>query len=372
MSAATVPFFDARAASFGVDLNACVQHVLAQGQFVLGAQVQAFERAFADYIGVAHGIGVGNGTDALVLALLALGVQPGQRVMTAANAGYYASSAIVRLGAVPQYIEVDDVRLTLSPDAVQTAFQKEKPAALIVTHLYGQMADMPALTDVCAAAGVPLVEDAAQAHGAALDGKKAGAWGALGCFSFYPTKNLGAIGDGGFVTTSNHALAERVRALRQYGWLRCKYEVALAGGMNSRLDELQAAVLLEKLPLLDAANAARRAIADCYNKAFAGLPVRCPPAANDGNVAHLYVLRTAQRDALRAYLLEHGIESAVHYPIADYVQPVYNGALKCVLPVTERACSEVLSLPCHPGLNAGQQQRVIEAVRVFFQRSRQC
>lgn len=372
MSTTAVPFFDAEKASLGVNLAACVQRVLARGRFVLGTQVQAFERAFADYIGVTHGIGVGNGTDALVLALQALGVQPGQRVMTAANAGYYASSAIARLGAVAQYIEVDEERLTLSPVAVQAALQKEKPAAIIVTHLYGQMADMPALTELCAGAGVPLVEDAAQAHGAALDGKKAGSWGALGCFSFYPTKNLGAIGDGGLVTTSSHALAERVRALRQYGWLRRKYEVALVGGMNSRLDELQAAVLLEKLPRLDAANAARQAVAVRYNAALAGLPVRCPYALDGSSVFHLYVLRTAQRDALRVHLQEQGVGCDVHYPIADYMQPVCERDVKQSLPVTEHACAEVLSLPCYPGFGTRQQQRVIEAVRSFFQRSGQC
>ena len=367
-----VPFFNATAAAFGVDVSASVQRVLERGQFVLGPQVQAFERAFADFIGAAHGIGVGNGTDALLLALLALDVRPGQHVLAAANAGFYGSTAIARVGALARYVEADEERLTLSVPAVQEALQKEKPAAVIVTHLYGRMADMPALTKICAAAGVPIVEDVAQAHGAQLGGRKAGAWGTLGCFSFYPTKNLGAIGDGGLVTTSDDTLAQRLRALRQYGWQERKYEVTLAGGMNSRLDELQAAVLLDKLPRLDAANAARREISARYNAAFSDLPLRCPPNAEASNVVHLYVVRSTQRDALRAHLQERGIGCDVHYPIADHLQPVYGRNGDVSLPVTERVCAEVLSLPCYPGLDATQQQRVIDVVRDFFKRSSGC
>ncbi|MBR6976246.1 MAG: DegT/DnrJ/EryC1/StrS family aminotransferase, partial [Ottowia sp.] len=320
-----------------------------------------------------HGIGVGNGTDALMLALLALDARPGQRVLTAANAGFYSSTAIARVGAVAHYVEVDENSLTLSVPAVQEALkEKEKPAALIVTHLYGRMADMLALTEICAAAGVPIVEDVAQAHGAQLGGRKAGSWGALGCFSFYPTKNLGAIGDGGLVTTSDETLAQRLRALRQYGWQQRKYEVALSGGMNSRLDELQAAVLLDKLSRLGAANAARREIAVRYNAAFSGLPLRCPPDADASNVVHLYVVRSAQRDALRTHLQERGIGCDVHYPIADHLQPVYGGNGGVSLPISERACAEVLSLPCYPGLDAAQQQRVIDAVRDFYKGGNGC
>ena len=330
-----VPFFTTQGMSFDVDLAACIQRVLEQGQFVLGPQVRAFETAFADYVGAAHAIGVANGTDALTLALRALGVGPGQRVATAANAGYYASTAIAHVGAVAQYVEVDEDSLTLSPAALAQALHgADKPAAVIATHLYGRMADMPALAALCAQARVPLVEDAAQAHGAILGGRKAGAWANVACFSFYPTKNLGAVGDGGALTTSDGALAQRLRALRQYGWQQRKYEVALPGGMNSRLDELQAAVLLAKLPLLDAANAARRTVAAHYNAAFAGLPVRCPSGLDESHVAHLYVLRTPRRDALRAHLLAQGVGCEVHYPIADHRQPVCRVESAFALPVT--------------------------------------
>lgn len=368
-----VPFFTTQGMSFDVDLAACIQRVLEQGQFVLGPQVQAFETAFADYVGAAHAIGVANGTDALTLALRALGVGPGQRVAAAANAGYYASTAIAQTGAAPHYVEVDEDSLTLAPAALAQALRgADKPAAVIATHLYGRMADMPALAALCAQARVPLVEDAAQAHGAILGGRKAGAWANVACFSFYPTKNLGAVGDGGALTTSDGALAQRLRALRQYGWQQRKYEVALPGGMNSRLDELQAAVLLAKLPLLDAANAARRAVAAHYNAAFAGLPVRCPSGLDESHVAHLYVLRTPRRDALRAHLLAQGVGCEVHYPIADHRQPVRRAESAFVLPVTEAACAEVISLPCHPALSPAQIGRVTEAVRAFFSQGGAC
>ena len=371
MSQIPVPFFTFEAACFGVDVAASVQRALAQGQLVLGPQVQAFEQAWARYVGTEHAVGVANGTDALTLALLALDVQPGQRVLTAANAGYYASAAIARVGAKPLYADVRPGCLTLDPAAVQAALQADaawRPAAVIVTHLYGRMADMPALAALCRQAGVPLVEDCAQAHGARLNGQSAGAWGALGCFSFYPTKNLGALGDGGALTTSDARLARRLRALRQYGWQERKYEVSLPGGMNSRLDELQAAVLLDKLPHLDAANARRRAVAARYRAALADLPgltLPLPPAESD--VAHLYVIRSPQRDALRAHLQAQGVGCDVHYPVPDHRQRVHAAAWQALhLPVTEAACAQALSLPCHPGLTDEQAQRVAQAVRGFF------
>ncbi|MDO5086184.1 MAG: DegT/DnrJ/EryC1/StrS family aminotransferase [Comamonadaceae bacterium] len=373
-----VPFFSAEGAAFGVDVGACVQRVAQSGWFVLGPSVHDFEAAFARYVGVPHAVGVANGTDALALALGALGVGPGARVLTAANAGYYASTAIAQRGATAHYVEVDAERLTLAPDALAAALRAGPAAAVIVTHLYGQMADMPAIAALCQAAGVPLIEDAAQAHGARCAGRAAGAWGALGCFSFYPTKNLGALGDGGAVVTADAALAERLRALRQYGWAR-KYEVTLAGGANSRLDEMQAAVLLAKLPRLDAANAARRAIAARYNAAFARLPLRCPPSLGEDFVAHLYVVRTPQRDALRAHLTAAGIGCDVHYPVPDHRQPVRRAAAEAalagaevLLPVTEAACAEVLSLPCYPGLTDAQGEQVAAAVQGFFAGATAC
>ena len=366
-----VPFFCAQGAAFGVDLSACLKQVLDSGRFVLGPQVHDFEAAFARYVGVPHTIGVANGTDALELALRALQVGPGARVVTVANAGFYATTAIAQVGAQPVYADVEPDSLTLSADALDAALRSGPVAAVVVTHLYGQRADMARLFEVCRDAHVPLIEDCAQAHGATLDGRRAGAWGALGCFSFYPTKNLGALGDGGAVVTADAALAERVRALRQYGWAR-KYHVAQAGGGNSRLDELQAAVLLAKLSRLDAANAERRAIAARYSEAFADLPLNCPPTLGADAVAHLYVVRNPQRAALQAHLHAAGVASDIHYPVPDHRQPVSVGRDMPTLPVTEAACAQVLSLPCYPGLSMAQQAQVIAAVRGFFYRLAPC
>ena len=360
-----VPFFSATGAAFGVDVGACLKQVADSGWYVLGPSVRDFEAAFAQYVGVDHAIGVANGTDAIVLALRALGVGPGQRVLTVANAGCPGSAAIAQVGAEVGWVDVDAQRLTMAPDALAAALASGPVAAVIATHLYGRMADMPAIAALCQQAGVPLIEDCAQAHGAALDGRCAGSWGRLGCFSFYPTKNLGALGDGGAVVTHDAALAERLRALRQYGWAR-KYEVTVAGGVNSRLDELQAAVLLAKLPHLPAANARRRAIAARYSAALAGLPLQCPPAPGAEHVMHLYVVRTPRRAALQTHLAARGIASDVHYPIADHLQPIWAGQPRPQLPVTEAACAQVLSLPCYPGLTDAQADAVIEAVRGFF------
>ena len=360
-----VPFFCPAGAAFGVDLGACLQRVVDSGWYVLGPRVRDFEAAFARHVGARHAVGVANGTDALTLALRALGVQPGQPVVTVANAGCYASTALAQLGAQAVYVDVEPARLTMAPAALAAALAAHPVAAVIVTHLYGQMADMPRLAALCHAAKVPLIEDCAQAHGATLNGRQAGAWGALACFSFYPTKNLGALGDGGAVLTDDQALAERLRALRQYGWTR-KYEVTVAGGANSRLDELQAAVLLAKLPHLDAANAARRAIAARYSAAFADLPLTCPPPPGPDHVMHLYVVRTPRRAALQAHLAALGIASDVHYPIADHRQPIWAHRPPPSLPVTESACAQVLSLPCYPGLSDAQADAVIAGVRAFF------
>jgi len=373
MSQPAVPFFSATGAAFGVDLGACLQAVANSSRYVLGPQVQAFEAAFARYLGVAHAVGVGNGTDALTLSLRALGVGPGRRVLTVANAGCYASTAIAQVGAQTLYAEIDPESMNLAPQAVEQALAAGPVAAVILTHLYGRMGDVERIAAACRAAGVPLIEDCAQAHGAARGERKAGAWGQLACFSFYPTKNLGALGDGGLVATSVPALAERVRALRQYGWAG-KYEVALPGGINSRLDELQAAVLLAKLPHLDAANAERRAIAARYRVALADLPLRLPPPAGEDDVVHLFVVRTPRRDALRAHLARHGIACDVHYPLPDHRQPVraQEAGAAPPLPVTEAACAQVLSLPCCPGLAPAQIEQVIEAVRAFFDGAAAC
>ncbi len=361
----SVPLFSAASAAHGLDVSATLVQVVESGRYVMGPSVRAFEEAFAAYVGVGHAIGVANGTDALELALRGLGIGRGQRVLTVANAGFYGSAAILAVGAEPVYADVDPVTLNLAPQALAKLMQAQPIHAAIVTHLYGRMADMGAILPLCRAAGVPLIEDCAQAHGARLDGRVAGAFGDVACFSFYPTKNLGALGDGGALVTDDAALADRLCALRQYGW-GAKYEVVRAGGRNSRLDELQAAVLLAKLPLLDGANARRRAIAARYTKAFHGTSLQAPVIAADEHVAHLYVVRSPRREALREHLAARGVATDVHYPVPDHRQPVHGGAHGSVhLPVSEAACQQVLTLPCFPGMTDAQVDHVIDAVMRF-------
>ena len=257
-----IPLYSAAAAHEGMALDAALQRVLQRQWFVLGEEVREFEREFAAWCGVAHCVTVANGTDALELALRALGVQRGDEVLCAANAGFYASTAALAMGAVPGYVDVDESTQTLSPAALRAALaaRTRKPAAVVATHLYGQLADVAGIAAVCAEAGVPWIEDCAQSHGAERGARKAGSFAPLACFSFYPTKNLGALGDGGAVTSGDVQLADRVRALRQYGW-SSKYHVTEPGGRNSRLDELQAAVLRLKLGHVERQNGERREIA---------------------------------------------------------------------------------------------------------------
>lgn len=364
----TIPLFSAALVNQGIDLGAALMRVLESNSFVMGREVAKFEEEFASYTGVRHCVSVANGTDALELALRALDLQPGQKVACVANAGFYSATAIHLAGGQPLYVDVDEQSLTMSPEALERAL-REKPAAVIATHLYGQLAPIERLADLCRGAGVPLIEDCAQSHGASRDGRRAGSFADLACFSFYPTKNLGALGDGGAVLTADDVLATRLKGLRQYGWSK-KYEVSLPGGCNSRLDELQAAVLRAKLPLLELHNARRRAIATRYNEAFASLPVRLPASVAADFVAHLYVIRTAEREALRAHLAERGVATDVHYPIPDIRQPVfasrYAGAS---LPVSEAACATAMSLPCFPGMPDEDVEQVVESVLKFFSRA---
>jgi dTDP-3-amino-2,3,6-trideoxy-4-keto-D-glucose/dTDP-3-amino-3,4,6-trideoxy-alpha-D-glucose/dTDP-2,6-dideoxy-D-kanosamine transaminase len=327
-----------------------------------GAAGARVRERFAEYCGVRHAIGTASGTDALELALAACGVERGDQVATVANAGGYATTAILAAGGEPLYVDIDAGTMLMDARALAAALGP-RTRAVVATHLYGRMCDMPAI--LAAAEGRPVIEDAAQAHGAVLAGKRAGAWGTLGCFSFYPTKNLGALGDGGAVTTDDAALAERVRQLRQYGW-RERNQAALPGGRNSRLDEMQAAMLLVKLPHLDEWNARRRAIADGYTRGLVGLPLlAAAPTPGGGEwVAHLYVVRMARRDQWRAALAALGIGSGIHYPAPDHRQSAWCGAgwARVELPETERSCREVLTLPCFPELTEPETERVMAAI----------
>lgn len=347
-------------------IEAGIRRVYNSGRYILADEVKRFETEFAAFCGVGNCISVANGTDALEIAMRAVGIDRGDRVLLAANAGFYASSALHIIGATPEYVDVSPATLNLSVDNLAERLHSG-PKAIVVTHLYGKMADMEGITKLAEAAGVRVIEDCSQAHGAAAGGTMAGAYGATGCFSFYPTKNLGALGDGGAVVTDDGTVAGRVRALRQYGW-RAKYHSTVPGGRNSRMDEIQAAVLRAKLPHLEAWNNARREIARRYNDAFTGLPLLCPEASGGDYVAHLYTLRLKGRDSLREYLRSKDIATDVHYPVPDHLQPAYPcRQLAGDLPVTEDACSTVLSLPCFPDLQRGEVEYVCETVQSFFE-----
>jgi len=344
----------------GARMSDAATRVVASGWYVLGAEVDAFEREFAAYCGTRHAIGVANGSDALELAIASLELPPGAEVAVAPNAAMYATLAILANGLAPLFVDVDPQRATIDPRALAAALTP-RTRAVVATHLYGALADMDAILPLARARGLAVVEDCAQAHGATHGGRRAGSFGTLACFSFYPTKNLGALGDGGAVTTGDDALAVRVRQLRQYGWKE-KYNVGVAHGRNSRLDEMQAALLRLKLPLVDRWNARRRDIAARYGRGIRHPAIEVPPPPGPDQVAHLYVVRSERRDELRAHLARCGVGVDVHYPIPDHRQPVFGGRhAELSLPVAERLARASLSLPCFAELDDDEVDFVIDA-----------
>jgi dTDP-4-amino-4,6-dideoxygalactose transaminase len=341
-----VPFLDLRrqTASQRDALDAAIGRVLASGRFVLTEEVEEFERAFAAYCGARFAIGVASGTDAITIALLAAGVEPGDEVVTAPNTCIPTIVGIERAGARPVLADVDPVTYTLDAEDVARVITS-RTRAILPVHLYGQMADMGPLLELAADRDVAVVEDCAQAHGATWQGRQAGSLGAAAAFSFYPTKNLGALGDGGAVTTDDPAIADRARLLRNYGE-RERFEHVLRG-LNSRLDALQAAVLSTRLPMLDAALERRRELAAVYDGALAGTPV-VPPGVGEGrsHTYHLYVVQTADRAAFRGRLAESGIGTAIHYPRPVHRQPAYTELdRRGGFPVAEALCERIVSLP---------------------------
>jgi len=336
--------------------------VIASGHFVLGPWVRRFEQDFATHVGRRHCLGVGNGTDALEIALRAVGIGAGDRVIVAANAAMYGTGAVLAVGAEPVFVDVDPTFGLLDPEKVEDSLASSAACAVILTHLYGRLAPASRVAEACRSHGAALIEDCAQAHGAADEyGTCAGAFGDIATFSFYPTKNLGAIGDGGAIVCEDDALAQRVAQLRQYGWER-KYCNVVAHGRNSRLDELQAALLHLFLADLDARNARRREIANRYSAGIRNPRIVVPPAGGAEFVAHLYVVQSTARDALAQHLQAFGIATDVHYPTPDYRQPVHAQRFaQVLLPHTERLCAEVLTLPCFPELDDTEIERVIEA-----------
>jgi dTDP-4-amino-4,6-dideoxygalactose transaminase len=351
--------------SHQAEIDQAIARVLDKGRYILGEEAAAFEREFAAYIGVRSGIGVGSGTEALHLALRACGVGPGDEVITVSHTAVATVSAIELCGASPVLVDIDPRSFTLDPTKLPAAITP-RTKAIIPVHLYGQSADLEPILDLARRHHVRVIEDCAQSHGALYRGKRTGAWGDMACFSFYPTKNLGAIGDGGFVATDDPQLAENARLLREYGW-RQRYVSDLAG-WNTRLDELQAAILRVKLRTLDADNTRRRHLAALYDELLTASSVVLPPAMSYGeHVYHLYVVRSARRDELQAFLKERGVGTLIHYPVPIHLQPAYRGRMGDAgsLPETERAAREILSLPMFPELTEAQVQQVAQAVREF-------
>lgn len=346
------------------EIAGAVQRVLSRSWFTLGPELEAFEDAFARYHGLEHAVGVANGTDAIELALRAADVGPGAEVITVAHTAVATICAIERAGAYPVFVDIDPQTYTMDPRAAEAAITP-RTQAIVPVHLYGHSADMCALERLAARYGLLLIEDCAQAHAARYAGRLVGTFGTMAAFSFYPTKNLGACGDGGAIVTQDRSLAERLRQLRNYGQgeVRGWHE---RRGINSRLDEMQAAILSVKLRHLDAFNVERRRLADAYARLLRSvtIPVERFPATH---AYHLFVARHPRRDALREHLRAHGIGTLVHYPTPVHRQPAYADLRyrEGSLPLTEQAAAEIVSLPLYVGMTEAQVARVARVIADF-------
>lgn len=345
------------------DIDAAIFRVLDKGRYVLGDEVAAFEEEFARYIGVAHGTGVGSGTEALHLALKACGIGPGDEVITVAHTAVATVAAIELAGATPVFADIEADFFALAPEALEAAISP-RTKAIIPVHIYGQPADLHQIMAIARKNNLRVIEDCAQAHGACYDSRKAGSFGDMSCFSFYPTKNLGAVGDGGMVVTNHPELAAKAGLLREYGWSE-RY-VSTVSGWNTRLDELQAAILRVKLRTLDDDNLKRAKIAEIYNSELRNTSLVLPPVrSNVTHAYHLYVVRSKKRDGLKQYLAENGVGALIHYPVPIHQQPAYAASQCHSLPETERAAQEILSLPMYPELAETDALQVAKLITTF-------
>ena len=350
--------------SHKAEIDAAMAEAIDSNRYILGPQTQAFEAELAGYIGVKYGVGVGSGTEALHIAIRACEIGPGDEVITVSHTAVATVVAIELTGATPVLVDIDPITYTLDPAKLEAAITP-RTKAIIPVHLYGGAADLDPILKIARGRGLKVIEDCAQAHGALYHQRRVGSWGDVACFSFYPTKNLGAIGDGGLVITHDQAIAHRLDLLRQYGW-RERYVSEIAG-WNTRLDELQAAILRVKLHYLDADNDRRRRIAALYDEMLFGMvttPIELPGTQH---VYHLYVIRHSQRDTLAQFLHGKGIGTAIHYPVPIHLQPAYRGRLGDTgsLPETEKAAREILSLPMYPELEESAAKTVANAIREF-------
>ena len=344
------------------EIDEAIHRVLDSGWYILGQEVAGFEKEFAAYIGVGNAIGVASGTDALEIALRSCGIGPGDDVITVSHTAVATVAAIELAGATPILVDIDPCTYTMDPNRLEDTIKQQgagRLKAIIPVHLYGHPADMAAIMDIAGRHGLSVIEDCAQSHGAAIGDRKTGTWGHLSAFSFYPTKNLGALGDGGAVVTNDPALAQRLRQLREHGF-RERY-VSHLSGMNTRLDELQAAILRVKLQYLRTENARRLQIARIYGASLSGTTLVLPQLhAKVDHVFHLYVVRSTHRDGLKAFLKENSVGTSIHYPVPVHLQPAYHARAvigRGGLEHTEQVCREILSLPMYPQMTDEQVQR---------------
>ncbi len=374
MPAQKVPLLDLKAqfAPIRADVLDAMTRVCDAQQFILGPEVEALERELAAFLHVPHAIGVSSGTDALLVALMALDVGPGDEVVTTPFSFFATAGSVARLGARPVFVDIDAETFNIDTSRIEAAITS-KTKAIVPVHLFGQSAGMDAITEIATRTSVPVVEDAAQAIGTKYRDQIVGGLGAIGCFSFFPTKNLGTFGDGGLVTTRDAALARTMRAIRQHGG-EVKYHHDSVGG-NFRLDALQAAILRVKLPHLNAWTQARQRNAERYDAMFADARltdiVRLPVRASDStHIYHQYVIRTPERDRLRAFLQDRGVGTEVYYPVPLHLQPCFKGLGQSAgaFPRAEAAAKEVLALPIYGELTEIQQGWVVETIREFFQK----
>ena len=350
-------------------IDTAIARVLASGHYILGEETSAFEHEFAAYIGAKYAVCMGSGTEALHIALQACGIGAGDEVITVSHTAVATVAAIEMCGAVPVLVDIDTDSYTIDPDHVEKALT-DRTKAIIPVHLYGQPSDLEPLMECAGQYNLYLIEDCAQAHGAVYNENKVGSWGDAGVFSFYPTKNLGCLGDGGAVTTNSSEIHDKILALRQYGW--DQERISLIKGYNSRLDELQAAVLRAKLKWLDENNRKRIRIARTYNQLFDSLNLTLPsPISRTTHVYHQYVIRCTKkaiRDDLMEFMLKRQIQSAIHYPVPVHLQPAYINIAgsRNSLPVTENCSETIISLPMFPDLTDGDIDNIVTTIRTFF------
>ncbi|MGB9915118.1 MAG: DegT/DnrJ/EryC1/StrS family aminotransferase [Candidatus Bathyarchaeales archaeon] len=360
-----IPFIDLKReyTEIKCEIDEAIRQVIKKGVFILGEETEKFEREFSSYIGVKYGIGVNSGSDALFLALKALGISTGDEVITVSHTFIATVDAITRNGATPVFVDINPETYCIDAEEIERKITK-KTKAILPVHIYGHPSDMDQILEIAQAHDLHVVEDACQAHGAEYKGKKVGSLSDASCFSFYPIKNLGAYGDGGIIATNNEELAAKLRMLRNYGQQQ-KYHHELIG-INSRLDEIQAAMLRVKLKHLNEWNSKRRENAKIYNELLSEAKIITPAEKNAKHVYHLYVIRCKERDLLKQYLLKNEIQTLIHYPIPVHKQKAYlNLSSRHQLPITEEICKEILSLPMFPQLTKKEIETVANAVINF-------